>query len=1050
MPRIFSTVVFLLAGCLGLQATGHAGGESRCPDGEADAQVAARLGLDLERLAKLRAVRDLDNHDLCVMPAKDLTRAIHRIDHPKPDHPGQWAEFRARQQSVRGQVKPDGLIQALAQRQRLLTGPAPQFAGLGRAAWRPLGPDNIGGRVRALWIHPDDPQHLLAGSVSGGIWRSLDGGGQWLPVQDFMGNLSISSIVSHPGRPAVIYAGTGEGYYNGDAVRGHGVFKSEDGGRSWRHLPGTDPSALEDWYYVNRLAIHPSRGQVLLAATRGSLRRSTDGGATWRGVARYTGAFSCGYCQVLFDPRDGAKAIAARGDGRIAYSRDGGQTWHLRTLRQGAGRVELAYAPSTPDLVYASLDMNGGQVYRSQDGGDTWERLSTPGHLSSQGWYDNVIWVDPVDANILVVGGINLHRSLDGGQSWRRISTWWLSPDSPHADHHVIVASPRYDGVNDKTVYVGNDGGVYRTSDIRTARAGSTDNGWSARLGGLAVTQFYDGAGRAANGGAIYGGTQDNGTLGRLLDSPSWATVYGGDGGAAAVDSESDAISYGEYVYLSLHRSLDRGASVQYICRGITEAGSWGCGGSDEANFIAPFALDPNDNQRLLAGAKSLWLSEDAKAASPGWRIIKAATGNDYWSYISAIAVTPGNGDIVWVGHNNGEIWRSDDARSPSPSWTRVREADYRMVLRLFIDPDRPRLVYAGLGGYEAGGLIRSGDNGATWRTLGSELPAAPVRAITRHPRQTQWLYLGNEVGVYTSLDGGLTWSTGNDGPANVAVDNLFWYDDATLVAVTHGRGMFAADIVERVDPSPDFDGDGRPDLIWRRNDSGDNRVWLMDGAERRAVRTLPVLAAPWRLGGSGDFNRDGQPDLVWHDPGNGQLRFWYMTGTNRLGEAELAGLAAPWRLAGVGDFNGDGQPDLLWRDPGSGENRIWHLNGANLLDSATPPALAAPWQVAGIADLDGDLRPDIVWRDPLSGNNRVWYMRDARRLGSRALPALDAAWQPGGLTDLDGDGRPDLLWRRPDNGANQVWLLKGAERVASLPLPALAGTWQLGGGDEQ
>ena len=260
---------------------------------------------------------------------------------------------------------------------------------------------------------------------------------------------------------------------------------------------------------------------------------------------------------------------------------------------------------------------------------------------------------------------------------------------------------------------------------------------------------------------------------------------------------------YGSYVYLSIHRSLNGGASSQYICNGITEAlpaegTSPYCGSANvrKANFIAPFILDPNDANRLLAGANSLWVTDGAKTPAPAWRVIKepsAATDN----FINAIAAAEGNGNVIWVGHNNGEVYATRDGRAATPAWQRVGQGTLpsRAVQRIMVDKDDHNRVLVAVTGFTANNLWETRDGGTTWASITSNLPLAPIFDVKRHPRRADWLYAATSVGVFTSEDRGATWSTTNEGPANIRVRELFWLDDETLGAATYGRGMFKASV---------------------------------------------------------------------------------------------------------------------------------------------------------------------------------------------------------------------------------------------------------------
>ena len=226
-------------------------------------------------------------------------------------------------------------------------------------------------------------------------------------------------------------------------------------------------------------------------------------------------------------------------------------------------------------------------------------------YLGAQGWYDNALWVDPTNADHVIVGGIDLWRSTNGGVTLSRISTWWKAPDSAHADHHFIMEHPDYNGTTNKTVYFANDGGMYVADDIELA---NDDDGWQELNNNLSITQFY-GMGVSPDG-TVVGGTQDNGTLIYKGDSEGWTTTFGGDGGFSASDPTDSNYIYGEYVYLQIHRSTNGGFGSSYIYDNAMTNG---------ANFIAPFVLDPNNANRILGGAAELWVSDNVKAGTPSW-----------------------------------------------------------------------------------------------------------------------------------------------------------------------------------------------------------------------------------------------------------------------------------------------------------------------------------------------------------------------------------------------------------------------------------------------
>jgi hypothetical protein len=753
------------------------------PDGHGQALAGAPLDI----AAKFAAPKDGRKRDRAAMSAQ-YNLAL-EADEQGPPRAGQIFAANVQREAIVRET---------------LAGGRGKSAGLQPSQWQAIGPASVGGRVRAIAFDPRNPVRAFAGTATGGLWVTEDGGTSWRTIFDFLPNLSVTTIAVDPAFPDVMYAGTGEasaGYI------GVGAFKSTDGGRAWRFLEATDADATADWRFVNRLAIHPGETQVLLAAltsnngVSGAIYRSVDGGANWAKVAPMRAL------DIAFDPNNPANAVAGLGDGTIAYSRDAGLTWTrsapLVAAPSGRGntaRAEIAFSRSLPGLVYASVDNAKGEVWRSSDSGAAWEKLATPGHLNTQGDYDNAIWADPTDANHLIVGGLDLYRSTDGGLTFEKVSDWRSAPASPHSDHHALVSPPNFGPAN-PSLWNGNDGGVYRADNVGRLNAQSaTAGGWVNLNNGLAVTQFYGGAGRTAAGGRIVGGSQDNGSL--QYSQGVWQIYRGGDGGQMAVDPSNDSWVFGEYVYAAVHRSAFGGPGSAFICSGITEAlpseGSnpyCGANATKKANFIAPLVLDPNNANRLLVGANSLWVTDSAKGAA-AWRTMKApssATDN----FINAVAVAEGNGNVTWVGHNNGELYRSLDALSAAPLWARVGAGvlPARLVLRITIDRANANRVLVAFTGFVANNLWETTDAGATWRSVTGNLPNAPIFDVKRHPANPEWLYAATSVGVFASENGGLTWSTSNEGPANIRVRELFWLDDATLVAATFGRGMYKASV---------------------------------------------------------------------------------------------------------------------------------------------------------------------------------------------------------------------------------------------------------------
>lgn len=513
-------------------------------------------------------------------------------------------------------------------------------------------------------------------------------------------------------------------------------------------------------------------------------------------------------------------------------------------------RVEVAYAPNDANnTVYAAWEElfcnKQTRLYRSVNGGVAYTlRDSGTGYMGTQGDYNNTIWVNPQNKDHLVVGGIDLWESTTGGTGLNKISDWTNTPTTPHADHHTFVHDPGFNNTTNRIIYSGNDGGIYKAADLSLA----TDTaGWASLNNGIGITQFYGAAATNAST-TLIGGTQDNGTL-RYTPAGGingWTVMEGGDGGFCASDPTNANIFYGEYVLGRVYRSSDAGATASYIHapRGCVSAngdltapcgtgvGCPACAAGTNAitdaingtcNFIAPILLDPNNAARLLVGCDQLWRANDANAAQPNWFSIKATVGSN----ISAVAVVNGNADRMMVGHNNGRIYITKNGTNANPTWTLVNIGlPARYCSRIAFDPANSNNVFATFMGYgiqpPGGNVYRGAINWVptpptvTWSAIHGPgapgdaytLPAVPVTSIAVHPSQSGWVYIGTDIGVFASenaLDAfsgagsGPRWHVADgdpangEGPTNCPVDHVFFRDNSTLVAATHGRGVFTA-----------------------------------------------------------------------------------------------------------------------------------------------------------------------------------------------------------------------------------------------------------------
>ncbi len=728
---------------------------------------------------------------------------------------------------------------------------------LGR--WTPIGPGNIGGRTRTLVIHPTHPETMYAGGVSGGVWKTTDGGQAWTPLADRIANITVNSMAIHPEDPEVLYVGTGEGHFReivrgtGLPLRGEGIFKTEDGGATWSQLPSTRG---EPFHWVNDLIVSPRMPSRIYAATRSGVYLSENDGRSW---------------DRLLDPgvNGGCLDLALRTDLDVDWlfascgtfeqatvyrrkmTRNG--EWEAVLSEPGMGRTSLAIAPSDQTVIYALSASNLPglyeqalhAVYRSTAGGSagTWsvrvdntddEKLNTllltnPAGASYEecgwgegnswtpmGWYCNVIAVDPTDPDVVWAGGVDLFRSDDGGETWGLASYWWRwaldeqpGPSYVHADQHAIVFHPDFDGTNVTTMFSGNDGGIFRTDnpyapighdETAICDPARSDVVFENLNHGLGITQFYHGA-PFPGGEGYLGGTQDNGTILGLdqWGPDGWLRISGGDGGYVAIDPTDPQILYVESQGFGFRKSIDGGLTFESAVEGITE-NRW------DFLFITPFVMDPNESTRLWTGGRRLWRTDDSAAEWMPASINPLGSGQ-----ISALAVELGNSQLVLVGTTNGFIHRNEyalmaDAETVWPA-TRPREG---FVSSLAFDATSPGVVYATYAGFGGAHVWRSEDGGGSWMSIdgsgAAAVPDIPVHSIVIDPANPGRLYLGTDLGVLTSISGGRTWAVENTGFANVVTEWLSLGSDVAgspwLFAFTHGRGAWKVDL-SPVPPEP-------------------------------------------------------------------------------------------------------------------------------------------------------------------------------------------------------------------------------------------------------
>ncbi len=680
-------------------------------------------------------------------------------------------------------------------------------AGMRGTGWEFGGPLNIGGRISALAMHPSDMDVIYAGAASGGIFKSTNGGSSWTPVFENAMSLSIGDIAIANNDPQLLFVGTGEANAGGGSMTydGDGVYKSQDGGESWEQI------GLDNIGSVGRVAIDPLDDEVVYVAAMGrlfsknterGLYKSTDGGASWQNVLYLSD--STGAIDVVIHPLHPDTVYAVmwervRTPNRRHYggttsgvyrSYNGGDTWEeltngLPNNSPYVGRIGIDISISDPDILYLIYADEIGYfdgVYRSTNGGDSWARTND-GSLSSMyasyGWWFGRIVVDPVDPDIAYAIGYDLYKTTNGGASWSYIS------GPVHVDHHDLIVHP----LDHNSVVLGNDGGVYLSDN-----AGSS---WDF-LDNLPITQFYTCEVDEQYPERFYGGAQDNGTNRTFAAGlGNWTSIYGGDGFRVLVDPVDNNYVYAEYQYGNLARSTNGGSYFSSAMSGISS--------SDRKNWNTPYVIDPNNPQILYYGANRLYKTTNRAS---NWQAVSsdltsgAGNYNQVYGTITTIAVAPSNSSYIYVGTDDGNAWRTADGGG---NWTGISSGlPLRWVSRVAVDPYDEETVYISLSGYRNDSyqphVFRSTNGGDNWTDISGDLPEAPVNDVIVDPSLDSTLYIATDFGVYLTRDLGQHWTLLGDNLPNVPIVDLRLHQPTRkLVAATYGRSMYSFNLDQLV-----------------------------------------------------------------------------------------------------------------------------------------------------------------------------------------------------------------------------------------------------------
>jgi hypothetical protein len=700
-------------------------------------------------------------------------------------------------------------------------------------SWSERGPSNIGGRTRAVLIDKNDVSGntVFAGSVGGGIWKCSNfttGAFTWAKVNDNMENLAITALAQNPTTSLIMYAGTGEGFFNSDAIKGGGIFKSIDGGANWTQLTNTIPSSINgDFDYIQDIVV--TAAGIVYASARsqnfcnaGGILRSIDGGVSW---TRVIGSQSIAGCANAIDFTGVDLEIAANGDlyattglfGTTAasYSHifrsaaslgavqgDPGQWTNITPTPPGADpgfdRIDVACAPSNNQFLYAickAYNTDGiRRFYQSSNAGSSWTEIIPPtwcdqgssnsDFTRSQAWYDLIVSIDPNTTNNIYVGGVDVMKSTTSGSSFTQLTQWasgcGVLPNV-HADIHNIVFYP----ASSSNFIIVNDGGIYYTSD-----GGAT---FTAKNTGYNVTQYYAVAIHPTLTNYFIAGAQDNGTQKFTAAGVNAATTFtGGDGAFCHIGQTKPAIQITAFTFSNINVSRNGGAS---ITNSISNTGG---------RFINPTAYDET------AGI----LYRSTNAGSLG-RITNIASGTLTSSLIaisqlgttqiSAITIDPNVSNTIWVGGSSSGlpvVVKIVNPQTASPTATDVSipgVGNGWYISSLDVEKGNSNHLLATLSNYGVTSVWESTNGGTSWTAIEGDLPDIPVRWGMFLPSGSAEgvIMLATELGIFTTnttSGGSINWIANSSGFPKVRTDMIkFRRADNTIIAATHGRGLFTS-----------------------------------------------------------------------------------------------------------------------------------------------------------------------------------------------------------------------------------------------------------------
>ncbi|MEZ0326093.1 MAG: WD40/YVTN/BNR-like repeat-containing protein [Fimbriimonas sp.] len=663
--------------------------------------------------------------------------------------------------------------------------------------WEFVGPKNLdvpyriyygvrptSGRVNAIAYDPSNTKTIYLGGAMGGVWRTTDGGVNWLPLTDSWEFLNVSSIAVHPTNNKIIYVGTGD--WHGWTGYGMGVMKTTDGGLNWTTLGRNQFGS----YAVSKVLIDPETPNTIVVTTgrgrdyNGQVFRSTDGGASWTSVITTPAPWS--------DATISAKnslgvryyyAVSGGVGGNVYRSADRGSSWTKLTPGIGTGNLDnlgIAASPTNSENAYL-LSPADGKVFKTTDHGATWTDTtgsSFPGGYNwSQGWYDFHIACTSSGSNdVVYVGLIDLVRSTDGGANWQAVGLSYTNGALTHNDQQSIAINP----TNPAELMFGNDGGIFKLVSNTT---GTTITPLSKTLG---ITQFYHGDWHPTNPSVMIGGTQDNATPTSQGDLLNWRNVGGGDGGWVAINPLKPATQYATSQFMGMYRTDNSWGTSEYI--GPNPSG-------DRVAFIPTIAIDPSKPDNVYAATNYLWRYN---AASRAWSPRIGGTELSRNGVVIAISVAPSNSQVIYTGASDGDLYVSSNF---GVAWRKLATLP-RAVTSISVDPTNANSILVSLSGTGTGHVWQCTNTSAVTPSFvsrsgtgGVAVPDIPANWVERDPSKpgNVW-FVGTDIGLFSTTDGGASWAnaTAPIGLPNVQVSAVKANPvTGYLNVATFGRGMW-------------------------------------------------------------------------------------------------------------------------------------------------------------------------------------------------------------------------------------------------------------------